>query len=104
MNAFRSTLAAAALSAALSAGASPVWVQGETLAPGVVTMTARVETPRKIRFFAVKVDLKMADIGFVATGRASGWGRPLDEAPTLYDGRGEIQQRIFTEQFTLEFE
>lgn len=89
MNAFRSTLAAAALSAALSVEASPVWVQGETLAPGVVTMTARVETPRKIRFFAVKVDLKMADIGFVATGRASGWGRPLDEAPTLYDGRGE---------------
>ena len=47
MNAFRSTLAAAALSAALSVEASPVWVQGETLAPGVVTMTARVETPRK---------------------------------------------------------
>ncbi len=89
MTAFRSTLAAAAFSAALSAGAGPVWVPGETLAPGVVTMTARVETPRKIRFFAVKVDMKTADVGFVATGRASGWGRPLDEAPTLYDGRGE---------------
>ena len=89
MTAGRSILAAAALSAALSAGASPVWVQGESLAPGVATMTARVETPRKIRFFAVKVDMKTADIGFVATGRASGWGRPLEEAPTIYDGHGE---------------
>ena len=85
----RSMLAAAALSAALSAGAASAWTPVETLAPGVVTMTAHVESPRKIRFFAVKVDMKTADIGFVATGRASGWGRPLDEAPTLYDGHGE---------------
>ena len=89
MTAGRSILAAAALSAALSAGAGPVWTPVETLSPGVVTMTAHVESPRKIRFFAVKVDMKTADIGFVATGRASGWGRPLDDAPTIYDGHGE---------------
>ena len=89
MTAFRSALAAAALFAALSAGASPVWVQGETLAPGVVTMTSRVESPRKIRFFAVKVDMKTADIGFVATGRAVGWGQPLEDAPTIYDIHGD---------------
>ncbi|MBR2938656.1 MAG: hypothetical protein IKC15_02205, partial [Kiritimatiellae bacterium] len=67
MTAGRSILAAVALSAALSAGAGPAWTPVETLSPGVVTMTAHVESPRKIRFFAVKVDMKTADIGFVAT-------------------------------------
>ena len=89
MTAFRSTLAAAAVSAALSAGAGPVWVPGETLAPGVVTMTAKTDTPRSLRFFAVKVDMKIADAGFVATGRAVGWGQPLQDAPTIYDVHGE---------------
>ena len=89
MTAFRSTLAAAAFSAALSAGAGPVWVPGETLAPGVVTMTAKTDTPRSLRFFAVKVDMKIADAGFVATGRAVGWGQPLQDSPTIYDVHGE---------------
>lgn len=71
------------------AGAAVIWTEKETLAPGVAVLSAKVKEPREIRYTAVRIDVKLSDAHFFATGRASGYGRPLEEAPTLYNSREE---------------
>lgn len=80
---------AALFSVPLFADAAVIWTEKEILSPGVSVLTAKVSEPREIRYTAVRIDVKISDAYFFATGRCSGYGRPLEEAPTLYDSRGE---------------
>lgn len=63
--------------------AKPKW-RTEILVPGVTVYQADVDDPKTLRLAAVKVDLKAPGIAFTGTGKCAGYGRPLDEAKTLY--------------------
>lgn len=77
------------LVAPLVSNALIVWSEKEVLAPGVTVLSATVKEPRDIRYTAVRIDVKLTSANFFATPRCSGYGRPLEEAPTLYNSRNE---------------
>lgn len=63
--------------------ARPKW-RTEFLVPGVTVYQADVDDPKTLRLSVVKVDLKTPGLAFTGTGKCAGYGKPLDEAKTLY--------------------
>lgn len=59
------------------------------LAKGVICVQGRTEKPRTMRYTAVKIDLETPGLEFTGTKSCEGAGAPLEEAKSLYDGKGE---------------
>lgn len=74
----------------LPAAAEYQWGRSESIARGISVSQCVTEAPRKMRIIAVKVDLKTPNLAFTGTGRApaADYGKPLDEAKTLYNSKG----------------
>ena len=55
------------------------WEKGEKIAPGVRVAEWTVSRPRKIRIFALRIDLQTPGLQFHVTGKAPEYGYPMPE-------------------------
>ena len=82
----KSRLLMAALStlAALGAWAKQIeWNQAEQVQTGVRVVKLAVETPRLMKMYLMRIDLKTPGLHFAGTGRAANWGELMPDCPEM---------------------
>ena len=68
--------------AAASAGAAGIdWGKARNIRPGIKLVTGIKKSPRLIRYYLMRIDLKTPGLEFVTTGRDKDWGKPMPDYP-----------------------
>ena len=57
------------------------WRNAKTVAPGIIRAEWKVKSPRILRIFALRIDLRTPGLRFHVTRKAPGYGRPMPDAP-----------------------
>ena len=88
MNAKRSISFAVAillfLAAAVSVRAADIdWGKARDIRPGIKLYTGIKKTPRLIRYFIMRIDLKTPGLSLYTTGRDKDWGKPMPDRPGM---------------------
>ena len=68
--------------AAVSVRAADIdWGKARDIRPGIKLFTGIKKSPRLIRYFIMRIDLKTPGLEFVTTGRDKDWGKPMPDYP-----------------------
>ena len=68
--------------ATVSARAAGIdWGRARDIRPGIKLVTGIKRSPRLIRYFIMRIDLKTPGLEFVTTGRDVDWGKPMPDYP-----------------------
>ena len=70
------------LVAAVSVRAADIdWNKARDIRPGIKLTSGIKKSPRLIRYFIMRIDLKTPGLEFVVTGRDADWGKPMPDYP-----------------------
>ena len=70
------------LAATVSVRAADIdWNKARDIRPGIKLASGIKKSPRLIRYFIMRIDLKTPGLEFVTTGRDKDWGKPMPDYP-----------------------
>ena len=69
------------IAAAAACAADIDWSRARDIRPGIKLISGIKKSPRLIRYFIMRIDLKTPGMEFVTIGRDADWGKPMPDYP-----------------------